>query len=205
MTENSIKNVYTKYNRFQDDFSSESEYIYFGDASEADSDHSNSSDIDLVIYFSKNLIKIFVAFEYLCRINKLIHLWKKKQLTNLLISAFHWKFDEYLILIQTWRLNGRFLGYTSLLKVVQFLISFRMVYNMTIFEKKIFSLTGSYDVIPYLGNGALTKKWYFGFRKPLTWLFIWRNKNINYPRCQMAGLFSLSMWYILIWDNSFIF
>ena len=66
MTENSIKNVYTKYNRFQDDFSSESEYIYFGDASEADSDHSNSSDIDLVIYFKRKTLLKYLLHLSIC-------------------------------------------------------------------------------------------------------------------------------------------
>ena len=43
---------------------------------------------------------------------------------------------------------------------VQILINFPIMYSLTIFGKKI-SLTVIDDVIQYLGNGALTIKWWF--------------------------------------------
>ena len=42
------------------------------------------------------------------------------------------------------------------------------------------------DVIWYLGNGALTKKWSDGFSKSIA------NKIANYPRCQIIVVSSLS-------------
>ena len=44
------------------------------------------------------------------------------------------------------------------------------MYSLTIFGKIFFSLTVTEDVIWYLDNGALTKKWSNGFSKSIAQL-----------------------------------
>ena len=66
------------------------------------------------------------------------------------------------------------------------------MYRLTIFGRKKFSLTVIDDVMRYIGNGALTKKWSDGFSKSLAWTISWANKIANYSCCQIVVVFSLS-------------
>ena len=67
------------------------------------------------------------------------------------------------------------------------------MYSLTIFRKKRFSLTAIDDVIWYLDNGALTKKWSNGFSKSIAQTDSFANKISNYPRFEIVVVFSLSM------------
>ena len=76
-----------------------------------------------------------------------------------------------------------------------------MMHSLTIFEKKKSFTDRDFDVIRYLGSGALTKKWSDGFSKSLVETLGLANKIANYPRFQIVVVFSLAIGTISVYKT----